>query len=61
MFTVINPHSDDLHVRVLDSGHKNAVIGTATLRTSDLMAQPNMEYARQPFNLKGILNSFDPL
>ncbi len=55
VFTVVNPHSDDLHIRVLDSGHKNAVIGTATLTTSDLMSQSNMEYVKQPFNLKGMI------
>jgi Ca2+-dependent lipid-binding protein len=57
VFTVINPHSDDLQIRVLDSGHKNAVIGTATIRTSDLLATPNLEYQKQPFSLKGLKGS----
>jgi len=52
VFTVINPHSDDLHVKVIDKGHKDAVIGTATIRTSDIMAADNMEYVLQPIPLK---------
>lgn len=53
VFTVCNPHFDDLHIRVIDTGHKNAVIGSTTLRTSDIMSSPDMEYTRQPFQLKG--------
>lgn len=52
VFTVVNPHSDDLHVKVIDKGHKDAVIGTATIRTSDIMAADNMEYVLQPIPLK---------
>ena len=52
VFTVINPHSDDLHIKVIDKGHKDAEIGAATIRTSDVMASPNMEYVLQPIPLK---------
>ena len=51
---ISNPHVDDLHIKIIDSGHKNAVIGTTTIRTSDIMAQPDMEYSCQSFNLKGV-------
>ena len=54
VFMVSNPHVDDLHIKIIDSGHKNAVIGTTTIRTSDIMAQPDMEYSCQSFNLKGV-------
>lgn len=53
VFTVVNPHFDDLHIRVIDTGHKNALLGSTTLRTSDIMASSDMEYTRQPFHLKG--------
>ena len=53
VFMISNPHVDDLHIKIIDSGHKNAVIGTTTIRTSDIMAQPDMEYSCQSFNLKG--------
>lgn len=53
VFTVVNPHADDLHIRIIDVGHKNAVIAQTVIRTSDLLAQPNMEYSHQPFHLKG--------
>ena len=33
-FTVINPYSDDLHIRVIDSGHKDTEIGSIKIRTS---------------------------
>ena len=36
----------------IDKGHKDAVIGTATIRTSDIMAADNMEYVLQPIPLK---------
>ena len=52
---ISNPHVDDLHIKIIDSGHKNAVIGTTTIRTSDIMAQPDMEYSCQSFNLKGMV------
>ena len=54
VFMISNPHVDDLHIKIIDSGHKNAVIGTTTIRTSDIMAQPDMEYSCQSFNLKGV-------
>lgn len=54
VFLITNTHVDDLHVKVVDSGHKNAVIGTTTIRISDIMAQPDMEYPCQRFNLKGV-------
>ena len=52
VFTVANPHADDLHIKVIDSGHKNAVIGTTTIRTSNIMAAVDMEYRLQSFDLK---------
>ena len=36
----------------IDKGHKDAVIGTATIRTSDIMTADNMEYVLQPIPLK---------
>jgi len=54
VFMISNPHVDDLHIKIIDSGHKNAVIGTTTIRTSDIMAQPDMSYSCQCFNLKGV-------
>ena len=55
VFTVGNPHVDDLHIQIIDQGHKNANIGTTTIRTSDIMASPDMEYVCQPFHLRGKL------
>ena len=49
VFTICNPHSDDLHIRIIDSGHKNAEIGKTVIRTSDIMAAPDMEYTSQDF------------
>jgi len=40
VFMVVNPHSDDLHIKVLDTGHKNTVIGNVVIRMSDLLNQP---------------------
>ena len=54
VFMISNPHVDDLHIKIIDSGHKNAIIGTTTIRTSDIMAQPDMSYSCQSFNLKGV-------
>ena len=34
VFTVINPYSDDLHIKVIDSGHKDAEIGYLKIRIS---------------------------
>ena len=53
MFLVINPHSDDLHIKVLDTGHKNTNIGSLVIRMSDLFNQPNLEFSSQPFQLNG--------
>ena len=36
-FTVINPYSDDLHIRVIDSGHKDTEIGSIKIRTSGII------------------------
>ena len=54
VFMITNPLVDDLHIKIIDSGHKNAVIGTTTIRTSDIMNQPDMTFVCQDFNLKGI-------
>ena len=53
VFLVVNPHSDDLHIKILDSGHKNANIGSLVIRMSDLFNQPNLEFTSQPFPLNG--------
>ena len=37
VFSVTNPHSDDLHVKILDKGHDDTVIGTTTIITSDIL------------------------
>ena len=41
-FTVINPYSDDLHIRVIDSGHKDTEIGSIKIRTSGIIIIHNM-------------------
>jgi len=54
VFLVANPDSDDLTVRVLDSAKKDACVGQALLRVSDVLAYPNMEMTSQPLHLKGV-------
>ena len=44
---VVSPDSDDLHVRVLDTARKEAVIGSAVIRISDIVKMPNMELVTQ--------------
>ena len=51
VFLVVNLHSDDLHIKVLDTGHKNSIIGTLVIRMSDLFNQPNLELVSQPLPL----------
>ena len=34
VFTVTNPYSDDLHLRVIDTGHKDTEIANLKIRTS---------------------------
>ena len=52
VFLIVNPHSDDLQIKVLDTGHKNSIIGTVVVRMSDLFNQPNLELATQPLPLQ---------
>jgi len=47
-----SPHSDDIHIRVLDTGKQNNCIGTASINVWDLIQQPGMEYPLQPWILK---------
>ncbi len=51
VFLVVNPDSDDLHIKVLDTGHKNSIIGSLVIRMSDLFNQPNLELVSQPLPL----------
>ena len=51
VFLIVNPHSDDLQIKVLDTGHKNSIIGTVVVRMSDLFNQTNLELATQPLPL----------
>ena len=53
MFLVASPESDDLHVRVLDSARKDAVIGYAVVRVSDVIKMAGMDMPTQPFHLQG--------
>ena len=59
IFLVTNPHTDDLHIRVLDSAissdpfDRNALLGEVNITISDILRRENMGYAPpQPFNLK---------
>lgn len=51
VFLIKNPYIDDLSIKVIDSDE--SVIASTMIRTSDIMAQPDMEYVCQPFQLKG--------
>jgi len=59
IFLVMNPHTDNLHVRVLDSAissdpfDRNALLGEVNITISDLLRRDNMGYSPpQPFDLK---------
>ncbi len=47
MFLVVNPNSEDLLVRVLDTAKKDAVIGQTVVRISDIVSKPDMEMPTQ--------------
>ena len=51
VFLIKNPYIDDLSIKVIDKDE--SVIASTIIRTSDIMAQPDMEYVCQPFQLKG--------
>ena len=52
-FTVIDPYTDDLHIKVIDSGHKDAEMGYLKLPISTILESPNMECKQQKFSLTG--------
>ena len=37
VFSVSNPYSDDLHIKIIDKGHDNTIIGMATITTSEIL------------------------
>ena len=51
VFLIKNPYIDDLSIKVIDKDE--SVIASTMIRTSDIMAQPEMEYVCQPFQMKG--------
>ena len=51
VFLIKNPYIDDLSIKVIDKDE--TVIARTIIRTSDIMAQPDMEYVCQPFQMKG--------
>ena len=53
VFLVVSPEADDLHIKILDTAHKDKVIGYTVLRMSDILKNPDMELANQPFPLQG--------
>jgi len=50
---VTSPHSDDIHLRILDTKQNNLCIGTVTVNVWKIIQEPGMEYPLQPWIVKG--------
>ena len=47
VFLIVSPEADDLHIKVLDTAHKDNVIGFTVIRLSDVIRMQNMEMVNQ--------------
>ncbi len=47
MFLVCNPEADDLHLKVLDTAHKDCVVGQLSISVANVIKQQNMEMPSQ--------------
>ena len=53
MSLVKSPNFDEIKVDVIDYSKKDEILGSCTIRTSDLLNQQGMEYTLQPWTLTG--------
>ena len=60
VFLVYNPYVDNLDIKVIDTIN-GTIIGSTKIKTSDIMAEPNMEYSYQAFDLEGEIGGQPPV
>ena len=60
VFLVYNPYVDNLDIKVIDTIN-GTIIGSTKIKTTDIMAEPNMEYSYQDFDLEGEIGGQPPV